>query len=141
MDENSCMVDVAKFFMEFCMDESCGKCVPCRVGTVQMHRILDRITNGSATLEDLETLRELCTMVRETSLCGLGQSAPNPILSTMTYFENEYIDHIEKRACAADVCDINDVPILDMPEFIRSSLVTNGSGPGKSGLGKAEEVA
>ena len=79
MDENSCMVDVAKFFMEFCMDESCGKCVPCRVRTVQMHRILHRITNGSATIEDLETLQEPCTMVRETSLRGLGQSAPNPI--------------------------------------------------------------
>ena len=136
MDENSCMVDVAKFFMEFCMDESCGKCVPCRVGTVQMHRILDRITNGSATIEDLETLRELCTMVQETSLCGLGQSAPNPILSTMRYFENEYLDHIEKRKCTADVCDMDHVPVLEMPEFIRAPLMANGSGPSKT-----EEVA
>ena len=143
MDENSCMVDVAKFFMEFCMDESCGKCIPCRVGTVQMYRILDRITNGSATIEDLETLRELCTMVRETSLCGLGQSAPNPILSTMRYFENEYLDHINKRECAADVCDMDHVPVLEMPEYIRAPLVTNGSGliANGSGSSKTEEVA
>ena len=78
MDDTSCMPDVAKFFMEFCTDESCGKCVPCRVGTVQMHRILERITNGSATADDLEILEELCVMVQETSLCGLGMSAPEP---------------------------------------------------------------
>ncbi len=134
MDENSCMVDVAKFFMEFCMDESCGKCIPCRVGTVQMHRILDRITNGGATMDDLDMLRELCTMVQETSLCGLGQSAPNPILSTLRYFEDEYVDHIEKRQCAAGVCTMDHVPAYELPEFIRASLVTNGAG-------KAEEVA
>ncbi|HRW48496.1 MAG TPA: NADH-ubiquinone oxidoreductase-F iron-sulfur binding region domain-containing protein, partial [Caldilinea sp.] len=79
MDERSCMVDVAKFFMEFCMDESCGKCVPCRVGTIQMYNLLNKITTGSATMQDLEMLKELCAMVRETSLCGLGQSAPNPV--------------------------------------------------------------
>jgi bidirectional [NiFe] hydrogenase diaphorase subunit len=141
MDEKSCMVDVAKFFMEFCMDESCGKCIPCRVGTVQMHRILDRITNGSATMDDLDTLRELCTMVRETSLCGLGQSAPNPILSTLRYFGEEYINHIENRECSADVCIMDQVPAFELPEFIRASLVTNGSGLGESGLDKAEEVA
>ena len=97
MDDKSCMPDVAKFFMQFCMDESCGKCVPCRVGTVQMHRILERITSGSATMDDLTLLEELCTMVRETSLCGLGQSAPNPVLSTLRYFREEYETHIRDR--------------------------------------------
>jgi bidirectional [NiFe] hydrogenase diaphorase subunit len=104
MDERSCMVDVAKYFMDFCMDESCGKCVPCRVGTVQMHRILERITQGQATVEDLSRLRELCVLVQETSLCGLGQSAPNPVLSTIRYFLDEYTAHIEEHRCAAGVC-------------------------------------
>lgn len=112
MDDKSCMVDVAKFFMEFCMDESCGKCVPCRVGTVEMYRILEHITDGSATMQDLATLEELCTMVRETSLCGLGQSAPNPVTSTLRYFRDEYEAHILKRHCAADVCDLDQTPIL-----------------------------
>ena len=114
MDERSCMVDVAKFFMEFCMDESCGKCVPCRVGTVQMHHLLDRITNGSATMQDMETLKELCVMVRETSLCGLGQSAPNPVLSTIHYFLDEYKAHIVDRHCPAEVCTLDQVPVSEM---------------------------
>lgn len=114
MDERSCMVDVAKYFMDFCMDESCGKCVPCRVGTVQMYRILDRITQGSATLADLATLKELCIMVQETSLCGLGQSAPNPVLSTLRYFMDEYEAHICDRHCAAGVCKLNEVPLALM---------------------------
>jgi bidirectional [NiFe] hydrogenase diaphorase subunit len=84
------MPDVAKFFMEFCMDESCGKCVPCRVGTVQLHRILERVTAGTASRADIEIMKDLCTMMRETSLCGLGQSAPNPLLSTMKFFPEEY---------------------------------------------------
>jgi bidirectional [NiFe] hydrogenase diaphorase subunit len=111
MDNRSCMPDVAKFFMQFCMDESCGKCVPCRVGTVQMHRILERITNGSATMEDLALLEELCTMVRETSLCGLGQSAPNPVLSTLQYFRDEYETHIRDRTCPAGACTMDQYPI------------------------------
>jgi bidirectional [NiFe] hydrogenase diaphorase subunit len=111
MDERSCMVDVAKFFMEFCMDESCGKCVPCRVGTVQMHRLLARITEGSATLADLEQLQELCTMVKETSLCGLGQSAPNPVLSTIRYFLDEYMGHIQDHHCPAGVCALDQRPV------------------------------
>ena len=111
MDDHSCMVDVAKFFMEFCMDESCGKCAPCRVGTVEMHRILERITNGSATAGDLAILEELCVMVRETSLCGLGQSAPNPVLSTLHYFRDEYMAHIEQRRCPAGVCEMNQLPV------------------------------
>ena len=114
MDERSCMVDVAKFFMEFCMDESCGKCVPCRVGTVQMHRMLEHISNGSATLEDLERLKELCTMVQETSLCGLGQSAPNPVLSTMRYFLDEYKAHIIDHHCPAGVCTLSEVPVSEI---------------------------
>ncbi|MCB0198593.1 MAG: NAD(P)H-dependent oxidoreductase subunit E [Caldilineae bacterium] len=125
MDDQSCMPDVAKFFMEFCMDESCGKCVPCRVGTVQMYRILQRITDGSATLQDLENLEDLCTMVRETSLCGLGQSAPNPVLSTLKYFRNEYEDHIERRTCEAGVCEMTEVPVMalveELPRRIRAA--------------------
>ncbi|MCS6844670.1 MAG: NAD(P)H-dependent oxidoreductase subunit E [Caldilineales bacterium] len=114
MDDQSCMPDVAKFFMEFCMDESCGKCVPCRVGTVQMYRILQRITNGSATLRDLEILEELCEMVRDTSLCGLGQSAPNPVLSTLRYFREEYLQHIQEHRCPAGVCQMTEVPIIEL---------------------------
>ena len=125
MDDQSCMPDVAKFFMEFCMDESCGKCVPCRVGTVQMYRILQRITDGSATRQDLQTLEELCTMVRETSLCGLGQSAPNPVLSTLKYFRHEYEDHIERRDCEAGVCEMTEVPVMalveELPRRIRAA--------------------
>jgi bidirectional [NiFe] hydrogenase diaphorase subunit len=116
MDDHSCMVDVAKYFMEFCMDESCGKCVPCRVGTVQMYRILERITNGSATPQDLETLQELCALVRETSLCGLGNSAPNPVLSTLRYFQEEYMQHIHSRKCAAGVCEMTEVPFVELAE-------------------------
>jgi bidirectional [NiFe] hydrogenase diaphorase subunit len=90
MDDEVRMPDVAKFFMEFSMDESCGKCVPCRAGTVQMHNLLQRITDGNGTRQDLRDLEHLCTVVRDTSLCGLGQAAPNPVLSTLTYFRDEY---------------------------------------------------
>ncbi len=104
MDETSCMPDVAKFFMEFCMDESCGKCGPCRGGTVQMHGILAHITDGLATMDDLKKLEELCLMVKETSLCGLGQTSPNPIYSTLRYFRDEYEAHIKDHHCPAGVC-------------------------------------
>jgi len=104
MDETSCMVDVAKYFMDFCMTESCGKCIPCRVGTYQMHRILNAITNMTATEQDLKMLDELCDLLRNTSLCGLGQSAPNPVLSTLRYFAEEYRAHIHDRKCVAGVC-------------------------------------
>jgi bidirectional [NiFe] hydrogenase diaphorase subunit len=90
MDSTSNMVDVARYFMDFCVDESCGKCIPCRVGTVHIHGLLDKISRGAATTDDLALLEELCTMVKETSLCGLGQSAPNPVLSTLRYFRKEY---------------------------------------------------
>ncbi|MCE5334206.1 MAG: NAD(P)H-dependent oxidoreductase subunit E [Desulfobacteraceae bacterium] len=111
MDDQSCMPDVAKFFMEFCMDESCGKCGPCRGGTVQMHRILGKITNGSATMEDLSKLEELCIMVKETSLCGLGMTAPNPIYSTLRYFRDEYEAHIRDHHCPAGVCQFTEKPL------------------------------
>jgi bidirectional [NiFe] hydrogenase diaphorase subunit len=106
MDETSCMVDVAKFFMEFCVTESCGKCVPCRVGTAQMHHLLEKITSGEASMDDLSLLEELCDMVKYTSLCGLGQTAPNPVLSTLQYFRDEYIAHIVDKRCPAGVCHI-----------------------------------
>jgi bidirectional [NiFe] hydrogenase diaphorase subunit len=100
MDETTNMVDVAKFFMEFCKDESCGKCIPCRAGTVQLHRLLTRITERKATADDLARLESLCQMVKLTSLCGLGQSAPNPVLSTLRYFRNEYMELLRDDARA-----------------------------------------
>jgi bidirectional [NiFe] hydrogenase diaphorase subunit len=104
MDSTSCMVDVARYFMEFCMDESCGKCIPCRAGTVQMHEILQRITQGKATEEDLEMLQQLAGLLREASLCGLGQTAPNPVMSTLRYFREEYEAHIREGRCPAGHC-------------------------------------
>jgi bidirectional [NiFe] hydrogenase diaphorase subunit len=100
------MVNVARFFIEFCMTESCGKCIPCRAGTAQMHGILTRICAGHGTMADLDVLVDLCATVKETSLCGLGMTAPNPVLSTLKYFENEYIDHIVHKRCPAGVCNI-----------------------------------
>ena len=105
MDESSCMVDVAKYFMDFCMTESCGKCIPCRVGTYQMHRILTAIGNMSATQQDLKMLEELCDLLKHTSLCGLGQSAPNPVVSTLRSFAEEYRAHVEEHKCPAGVCN------------------------------------
>ena len=104
MDDTSCMVNVAKFFIEFCMTESCGKCIPCRAGTAQMHALLSKICEGSGTMEDLAMLEELCDTVKNASLCGLGQTAPNPVLSTLRYFRNEYIDHIQHKKCTAGAC-------------------------------------
>ena len=104
MDEDNCMVDIAKFFLEFTVDESCGKCTPCRVGTVRMLEILNKITSGNGTLEDIDKLEELCYYVKSASLCGLGQTAPNPILSTLKYFRDEYIAHVVDKKCPAGVC-------------------------------------
>jgi bidirectional [NiFe] hydrogenase diaphorase subunit len=101
MDEKTDMVDVARFFMEFCMDESCGKCIPCRAGTVQMHRLLSRILDGSAGEAELQRLESLCDMVKHTSLCGLGQTAPNPTVSTLRYFRSEYEARLRRQAHAA----------------------------------------
>jgi len=106
MDDTSCMVDVAAYFMEFCRSESCGKCVPCRVGTAQMLELLRRITDGRGTMADLALLEDICDMVRNTSLCGLGQTAPNPVLSTLRYFRDEYLAHIQHRSCPAGVCKL-----------------------------------
>ncbi len=104
MDEDNCMVDVAKFFMEFTVDESCGKCTPCRIGTKRLHEMLTKITKGEATMEDLDKMEKLCHYVKNNSLCGLGQTAPNPILSTLRYFKDEYIAHIKDKKCPAGVC-------------------------------------
>jgi bidirectional [NiFe] hydrogenase diaphorase subunit len=106
MDQRSCMVDVAKFFMDFCRDESCGKCLPCRAGTVQMYGLLDRITKGVATRGDLAKLESLAEMVRNTSLCGLGQGAPNPVTNTLRYFRAEYLAHIDDHICPAGACQM-----------------------------------
>jgi bidirectional [NiFe] hydrogenase diaphorase subunit len=108
MDEYSCMVDVARFFMEFCMSESCGKCVPCRVGTAEMYELLSRIVQGRARMEDMVLLQELCETVKYTSLCGLGQAAPNPIISTMKYFKDEYLAHITDHRCPAGQCQFEE---------------------------------
>ena len=104
MDEDNCMVDIAKFFLEFTVDESCGKCTPCRIGTKRMYEILEKITKGNGTLEDLDKLEELCYYIKENSLCGLGQTAPNPVLSTLRYFKDEYVAHVVDKKCPAGVC-------------------------------------
>ncbi|MBQ4617951.1 MAG: NADH-quinone oxidoreductase subunit NuoF [Clostridia bacterium] len=104
MDEDTCMVDIAKFFLEFTVDESCGKCTPCRVGTKRLLEILDKITEGKGTLEDIDRLEELCEYIKANSLCGLGQTAPNPVLSTLRFFRDEYIAHVVDKKCPAGVC-------------------------------------
>jgi NADP-reducing hydrogenase subunit HndC len=104
MDEDNCMVDIAKFFLDFTVDESCGKCSPCRIGTRRMLELLEKITEGKAELEDLDTLEELCNHVKLNSLCGLGQTAPNPVLSTLRYFRDEYIAHVVEKRCPSGVC-------------------------------------
>lgn len=106
MDESSCMVDVAKFFLNFTVDESCGKCTPCREGTKQMLQILERITSGNGREGDIELLEKMGNIIKQTSLCGLGQTAPNPVLSTIRYFRNEYEAHIKEKICPTNVCDI-----------------------------------
>ena len=111
MDETSDMVDVARFFMEFSMDESCGKCIPCRAGTVQLHRLLMRIRDGDAGPEEMQRLESLCHMVRDTSLCGLGQAAPNPTLSTLKYFRREYEAKLNSSSRASRV----GLPIIRPP--------------------------
>ncbi len=104
MDEDNCMVDVARYFIEFTHSESCGKCVPCRVGLDKGLRILNQFTQGKGTEEDLDTLDELGRMIRDTSLCGLGQTAPNPVLTTMRHFRHEFEDHLRAHRCRAGVC-------------------------------------
>ncbi len=104
MDEDTCMVDIARFFLDFTVDESCGKCTPCRVGTKRMLEILDKIIDGKGTLEDLDRLEELANYIKSASLCGLGQTAPNPVLSTLRYFRDEYVAHVVDKKCPAGVC-------------------------------------
>ncbi|MCL1794090.1 MAG: NADH-quinone oxidoreductase subunit NuoF [Oscillospiraceae bacterium] len=104
MDEETCMVDIARYFLDFTVDESCGKCVPCRIGTKRIHEILEKITSGNGEMKDLEKLEDLCQHVKTSSLCALGQSAPNPILTTIRYFRDEYEEHIKDKKCVAGVC-------------------------------------
>jgi len=104
LDEDDCMVDVAKFFIQFTQDESCGKCTPCREGCTRMLEILQRITSGQGTLEDLDKLERLAHLIHRASLCGLGRAAPNPVLSTLTHFREEYLAHVDQRRCPAHKC-------------------------------------
>ncbi len=104
MDDTTCMVDIARFFLEFTVEESCGKCTPCRVGTKRLYELLTRVTDGRAVPEDIAKIHELATFIKENSLCGLGQTAPNPVLSTLHYFRDEYMEHINNRRCPAGVC-------------------------------------
>ena len=104
MDETTCMVDIAKFFLEFTVEESCGKCTPCRVGTKRLLELLDKITSGNGELEDLDKIEKLCNFIKEDSQCGLGQCAPNPVLSTLKYFRDEYVAHVVDKKCPAGVC-------------------------------------
>ena len=113
MDEDSCMVDIAKFFLEFTVDESCGKCTPCRIGTKRLYEMLDRITKGQGKLSDLDKMEELCHYIKENALCGLGQTAPNPVLATLRFFRDEYEAHVRDKRCPAHVCkDLMNIVIL-----------------------------
>ena len=115
MDEDNCMVDIAKFFLEFTVDESCGKCTPCRIGTKRLYEMLEKITSGNATMEDLDKMEKLCYYIKNNSLCGLGQTAPNPVLSTLRYFKDEYIAHVKDKKCPAGVCqDLLTYKIIDL---------------------------
>ena len=115
MDEDNCMVDIAKFFLQFTVDEPCGKCTPCRIGTKRLYEMLEKITSGNATMEDLDKMEKLCYYIKNNSLCGLGQTAPNPVLSTLRYFKNEYIAHVKDKRCPAGVCqDLLTYKIIDL---------------------------
>ncbi len=122
MDEDNCMVDIAKFFLDFTCDESCGKCPPCRIGTKRMYEILDRITKGQGEQGDIEKLEVLANNIKETALCGLGQTAPNPILSTLRYFRDEYEAHINEKRCPAGVCKDLLRYVIDEEKCIGCSL-------------------
>ena len=115
MDEDNCMVDIAKFFLQFTVDESCGKCTPCRIGTKRLYEMLEKITSGNAPMEDLDKMEKLCYYIKNNSLCGLGQTAPNPVLSTLRYFKDEYIAHVKDKKCPAGVCqDLLTYKIIDL---------------------------
>jgi len=115
LDDHDCMVDIAKFYLDFMVDESCGKCTPCREGTIQMYHLLDKITSGTGTIEDLDKLKKLAINVKDTSLCGLGITAPNPVLSTLEHFYDEYLSHVTYKRCLSNVCKglINEYIITD----------------------------
>jgi bidirectional [NiFe] hydrogenase diaphorase subunit len=130
MGERSCMVDVARYFMDFCLDESCGKCVPCRTGTIEIYRLLTRIGDGSARGCDLEQLEQLCTMVRDTALCGLGAAAPNPVLSTLRWFRDEYEAHVHERRCPAGVCAMRELPVHRLVEALLQRIAAGRRGGG-----------
>ena len=139
MDEDTCMVDIAKFFLEFTVDESCGKCTPCRIGTRRMLEILEKITKGQATMEDLDKLEELCYHLQSSSLCALGQTAPNPVLSTLRYFRDEYIAHIVDKKCPAGVCkDLLQFRID--PDKCRGCTLCARTCPADAIIGKVKEV-
>jgi ferredoxin len=104
MDEDDCMVNIAKFYLDFTMEESCGKCTPCRIGNTRLYEILEKITKGHGTEEDIAQLRELAETIKSTSLCGLGNSAPNPVLSTLNFFADEYLAHVKEKKCPAKTC-------------------------------------
>ena len=104
LDEDDCMVSMAKFYLEFSIDESCGKCAPCRIGNKRLHEMLEKITNGKGTMHDLQKIKDLSVVIKDTSLCGLGQTSPNPVLSTLNQFHNEYEAHIEEHTCHAHQC-------------------------------------
>ena len=124
MDEDTCMVDIAKFFLEFTVDESCGKCTPCRVGTKRLLEILDKITKGNGTLEDIDKMEELCYYIKENALCGLGQTAPNPVLSTLKFFRDEYVAHVVDKKCPAGVCKSLTQYVIDDEKCKKCSLCT-----------------
>ena len=139
MDEDTCMVDIAKFFLEFTVDESCGKCTPCRIGTRRMLEILEKITKGQATMEDLDKLEELCYHLQSNSLCALGQTAPNPVLSTLRYFRDEYIAHIVDKKCPAGVCkDLLQYKIV--PDKCKGCTLCARTCPADAIIGKVKEV-
>ena len=138
-DENTCMVDMAKFFLTFTQSESCGRCVPCRLGTKRMLEILQRITEGKGELSDLDTLRELAPMIKDASLCGLGQTCPNPVLTTLNYFLDEYRAHIEEKRCPAGVCKALIRYQID-PETCTGCGVCRKACPQKAISGKAKEA-
>ena len=139
MDEDTCMVDIAKFFLEFTVDESCGKCTPCGIGTRRMLEILEKITKGQATMEDLDKLEELCYHLQSNSLCALGQTAPNPVLSTLRYFRDEYIAHIVDKKCPAGVCkDLLQYKID--PDKCKGCTLCARTCPADAIIGKVKEV-
>ncbi len=139
MDEDNCMVDIAKFFLEFIIDESCGKCTACRIGTRRLYEMLDKVTKGQATLADLYRIEELCKYIKANALCGLGQTAPNPVLSTLTHFRDEYIAHVVDKRCPAGVCKDLLQYTID-PEKCKGCTICARNCPAVAITGKVKEA-